>query len=250
MLLAVDVGNTNIMLGLFDGGALVKDWRVETVKADLPGRLREKFQLDPSTVDAVAIASVVPPLDSALEKFFQQYLGKEPLWVTHQTAGMPLRVEAPEEVGADRLCNAVAAWEKFKQACIIVDFGTATTFDVVTARGEYGGGPIAPGVVTAGNALTESASKLPEVKIEKPRRVVGRNTVECMQSGLYYGYAGLVDRLVELIQKEEGSRMKVIATGGLASMIAQESKWIEGVEPHLTLEGLHSIYQAHCGNSF
>lgn len=247
MLLAIDVGNTNITLGLFDGKKLVKNWRAKTFKTDSVQQLRKKIRIHSQNVDGVVIASVVPSLDKNLEKLCQKFFKQKPLWVNQKTAKMPFRVDKPKEVGADRLCNAIAAWKKYKKPTIIVDFGTATTFDVVTAKGKYGGGPIVPGIAIASAALTSATSKLPVVKISKPKHVVGRNTIECIQSGLYYGYIGLVDYLLSRIQKEEGCKMKVIATGGLASLIAQESKFIESVEPHLTLEGLCYI---HCGNNF
>ncbi|MDO8527663.1 MAG: type III pantothenate kinase, partial [Deltaproteobacteria bacterium] len=236
MLLTIDVGNTNISLGLFQEGQLKHHWRVETARArtaDEFGLLfKQLFDLvgiNFKKMDGIVISNVVPTLQHILLTMCQRYFDRDPLWVTHETAKMHCRVDRAEEIGADRLCNAVAAWEKFKTAAIVVDFGTATTFDVVTAKGEYGGGPIAPGIGIAGLALTMAAAKLPRVEIAKPKRVVGRNTVECMQSGLYYGYVGLVDHLVELCKKEEGVPMKVIATGGLASLIAQESKTIESV---------------------
>ena len=247
MFLAIDVGNTSITLGLFDGKKLVKNWRAETLKTDSAQQLWKKIRIHSQNVDGIVIASVVPSLDKNLEKLCQKFFKQKPLWVNYKTAKMPLRVDKPKEVGADRLCNAVAAWRKYKRPTIIVDFGTATTFDVVTAKGEYGGGPITPGIAISSAALTSTTSKLPAVKIAKPKHVVGRNTVECIQSGLYYGYIGMVDYLLSRIQKEEDCKMKIIATGGLASLIAQESKWIESVEPHLTLEGLYYI---HCGNNF
>ncbi|OGQ04386.1 MAG: pantothenate kinase [Deltaproteobacteria bacterium RIFCSPLOWO2_01_44_7] len=250
MLLAVDVGNTNITLGLFEDANLKHHWRMETARARtadefgiLFKQLFDLVKVDFRIIKGIAISNVVPQLQHILLTTCQRYFDREPLWVTPKTAKIPLRVDHPEEVGADRLCNAVAAWEKFKQATIVVDFGTATTLDIVTAKGEYGGGAIAPGIGIANLALTKAAAKLPRVEIDKPKRVVGRNTVECIQAGLYYGYVGLVDHLIELSIKEEGVPMKVVATGGLASLIAKESKKIEKVERFLTLEGLYFIWK-------
>lgn len=250
MLLAIDVGNTNIALGLFDRKNLKYHWSFDTDKArsprDLELLLKHLFKsvnVDFKNVKGVVLSNVVPALRQHLFSVCQKHFDQDPLCVTPETAKMPLRVDHPEEVGADRLCNAVAAWEKWKKPTIVVDFGTATTLDIITAKGEYGGGAIVPGMEVANLSLAKAAAKLPRVEIAKPKRVVGRNTVECIQGGLYYGTVGMVDHLIALSQKEEGVPMKVVATGGLASLIAEESKMIEKVEPLLTLEGLYFIWK-------
>lgn len=239
MVLAVDIGNTHTVFGIFKGGNPVDVFRISSEELSAFDFQKENRT---NNVKSVVVSSVVPGLNP---KFAQKVKeGKKTiLWVTPQTAKIPLRVDYPEEVGADRLCNAVAAWEKYKQATIVVDFGTATTLDVITERGEYGGGAIAPGLHLAHKSLVQAAARLEEVPIEKPKRVVGRNTVECMQSGLYYGYVGMIDHLVRLTQKEEGYPMKTVATGGLAPLITQDSKMIEKTEPNLTLEGLYFIWK-------
>lgn len=248
--LAIDVGNTSISLGLFEGENLKHHWYFDTEKAqsardlgDLLQNFLKSVKEGPKGVKDVAISSVVPALTQNLSEVSRSVFDCKPLWVTHETAKIPLRVDTPEEVGADRLCNAVAAWEKFKKPTIVVDFGTATTLDIITAKGEYGGGAIVPGIETANLSLASACAKLSKVKIQKPKRVVGRNTEECIQAGLYYGYIGMVDHLVRLSEEEEKVKMKVVATGGLANFIAKESKTIEAVEPHLTLEGIYYIWK-------
>jgi type III pantothenate kinase len=251
VLLAIDVGNTNTVLGVFDGAALQQHWRVETSHtrtADEYGiLLRQLFavaEVDHRRVDAVVASSVVPPLAFTLQQMCARYLGLQPLFVGPGIkTGMPILYENPREVGADRVVNAVAAYEKWKGPLIVVDFGTATTFDAVTAKGEYLGGAICPGISISMEALFRSASKLPRVEFARPPLVVGRNTVHSMQSGLVFGYVGLVDGLCARMAEELGSGPKVVATGGLAPLIAGLSRAITAVDEHLTLDGLRLIFE-------
>jgi type III pantothenate kinase len=251
MLLAVDVGNTNTVLGVFDGPRLAASWRLETRKGrtgdEYAASLRGFFLLDDlawKSIDAVIIATVVPPVMFALTEMCRRHLGVEPMVVGPGIkSGMPILYENPREVGADRIVNAVAAYEKWKQGCIVVDFGTATTFDVVTPKGEYMGGAIAPGITISADALYTHAAKLPRVEITRPKTVIGRNTVASMQAGLVFGYVGLVDEIVERMQREVDFPCKVVATGGLAPLIARESRTIEESDEMLTLTGLKLLHE-------
>ncbi len=266
MLLVVDVGNTNTVIGVFDGGVLRAHWRIETRAArtgdEYAATLHELFSLaaadvavdsakapgggalDWKGVTAGIVATVVPPVLFSVEELFKHHLKVVPLVVgPGLKTGMPILCDNPREVGADRIVNAVAAFERYQQGCIIVDFGTATTFDLVTPKGEYAGGAIAPGPVTAADALYEAAAKLPRVEIARPPSVIGKNTVHAMQAGLYFGYVGLVDEIVSRMRAQVDFPVKVLATGGLSSLIAKDSRTIEESDEMLTLVGLRLLYE-------
>ncbi len=316
MLLAVDIGNTNIVFGLFDGARLLTHFRLETRKArtedeyaallssllqlhglpfratsapdpdigelgpsqgqshgpshiSSPGPLPKSAISDPAGprevsaaqssqsaqspqstqpdqrgISAGILATVVPPVLAAFQRLFQRYLNIDPVVVGPGTrTGMPILYDNPREVGADRIINAVAAYERYRSGCLVVDFGTATTFDVVTPKGEYLGGAIAPGIGISADALFHAAAKLPRVELVRPRSVIGKNTVSSMQSGLIYGYVGLVDGIVERMRSEVDFPLRVVATGGLAPLLARDSLTIEDCDEMLTLTGLRIIYE-------
>jgi type III pantothenate kinase len=250
MLLVIDVGNTNTVLGLFDGEKLVHDWRIRTVvdhTVDEYGmliyNLYKTSRISSREIRNIIISCVVPPMLNILEPLCQKYFNIKPLIVGPGVkTGMPIFYDNPKEVGADRIVNAVAGFEKYKRDLIIVDFGTATTFDYVSNKGEYMGGCISPGIMISSEALFERAAKLPRVELSKPRSIVGKDTVSSMQAGIMYGYAGLVDGICERIKAEVKSNPLVVATGGLAKIVAPETKSINVVDDMLTLEGLRIIY--------
>lgn len=254
MLLVIDVGNTNTSLGVYRGAELVAHWRLTTNRArtvDEYGvharNLFELAALDFKAINAIAIASVVPPLNYTLKTMAETYFNLSPLFVDSNTnTGLKILYEPATDVGADRIVDAVAAIEKYGPPCIIVDFGTATTFDVINSNGEYLGGVITPGIMISSDALFERAAKLPRVDIKRPQRVIGSSTTTAMQSGLYYGYTSLVDGVLKKIVEELGEGGKsahVIATGGLAPLIATGSEYIQVVDDTLTLDGLRLIYE-------
>lgn len=256
MLLAIDIGNTNVTIGVFDGDRLAHNWRLAALRertADELGiyvtRLFEQTKVDISHVTGIVVASVVPPLTRPMEEMCERYFGRTALFVDASNAGIPIRYSPVTDVGADRIVNAVAAWERHGKAAkiplIVVDFGTGTTFDVITREGEYVGGVICPGIGISADALFQRAARLPRVDVRKPPVVIGQNTVNAMQSGLFYGYVEMVDGLVRRIRQElpAGEEACVIATGGLAEVISGESRAIQRLEPDLTLHGLRLIWE-------
>jgi type III pantothenate kinase len=249
-LFCVDIGNTNIVMGLYRGEELVTHWRIATAHSRMADEyamlildLFERADQDPSAVKGVIIASVVPPLTGIFEKLSERYFGRKPLVVgSGVETGVPIRYDNPHEVGADRIVNAVAVCHHYGGPACVVDFGTATTFDALSAEGEYLGGAIAPGIGIAAEALFQRTAKLPRIDLVRPPDVIGKNTVESMQSGMLFGYVGLVEGIVARFRAELGPEMTVIATGGLALLIAAETSVIAAVDPWLTLEGLRLIW--------
>lgn len=251
MLLVIDVGNTHTVCGVFAEEELLQHWRVVTE----PERTVDEFGLllgslftfhgiRPTDINGLIISSVVPPMLPILEEVAERYFHTKPLVVGPGIkTGMPIFYDNPTEVGADRIVNAVAAYEQYRRELIVVDFGTATTFDYVTAKGEYMGGAIAPGIGISMEALFQRASKLPRVELLKPKGVIGKNTINSMQSGIFYGYVGLVDEMIRRIREETRTDPKVVATGGWARLIAPECTAIHEVDDLLTLKGLKIIYQ-------
>jgi type III pantothenate kinase len=255
MLLAIDVGNTNIVLGVFEDGRLKASWRLATLRertADELGILTSDLlahrHIDGAAVTGIVMASVVPPLTATVEEMCARYFGRNALTVDGSvTTGMPIRYDNPSEVGADRIVNGIAAFEKYgrptARPVIVLDFGTATTFDAISANGEYLGGVIAPGVQISADALFQRAARLPRIDVRKPARVIGRTTVASMQSGLFFGYVAMVEGLIRRMRQELGEGAASVATGGLAETIAPETTLIEAVDRELTLNGLRIVWE-------
>ena len=255
MLLAVDIGNTTIGIGIFEGKKLCKDWRIRTEREKTSDEysivlveLLRSHGLETSAVKGMVISSVVPPLTPVFLSLGQMLFGLKALVVgPGLRTGMPILYENPLEVGADRVVASLAAYDKYGGPCLIVDFGTATTFDAVTAKGEYLGGAIAPGIQISAEALYLKTAKLPRIEIIKPKKAIGKTTVASMQAGLYFGTIGQIDNIIAEMKRELGEVAKVISTGGFAEQISPEVKAIDHFEPHLVLEGLRLIYEKNKG---
>lgn len=256
MLLVIDVGNTNTVLGVFHSSPeatheLLAHWRVATLKRQTVDEYGVLFRnlfamanLKVADIRGIIISSVVPPLDATLRGVCERYFQTKALFIEPGVkTGMPVHYDSPADVGADRIVNGVAAFEKYGGPCIVVDFGTATTFDAISAAGEYMGGVIAPGIGISADALFERTARLPRVEIRRPERVIGTNTVASLQSGLSYGYLGLVDGILERMIAEMGSNTTVVATGGFGILMGRDSKYITEVNDQLTLDGLRIIWE-------
>ncbi|GGF35567.1 type III pantothenate kinase [Halobacillus andaensis] len=257
MIFVLDVGNTNTVLGVFEHNKLNYQWRIKTDRyktEDEYGMLiKSLFEHEGLTfqdIDGVIISSVVPPIMFALERMARYYFKKTPMIIGEQEvdAGLSMKYPNPKEIGADRIVNAVGAIEEYNTPLIIIDFGTATTYCYVNEKGEYVGGAIAPGINISMEALYAKAAKLPKIEIKSPEQVVGSSTVEAMQSGVFYGYVGQVDEVVRRMKETAESTPTVVATGGLASLIGDESRTIDVIDPYLTLKGLNKIYQNNKDN--
>ena len=251
MLLAIDAGNTNISLGVFRGAELIAHWRLTTERRrtfdEYGASVRSLFKIsgiDHRALEAVAVASVIPPLNHSFQRMSEVYFNLTPLFVDHTTdTGMPILYDPPSSVGADRIVDAFAAVHKYGAPCIVVDFGTVTNFEAINEKGHYLGGVLAPGLNISADALFERAPRLPRVEIKRPRTVIGSSTISSIQSGLYYGYVELVDGVLRRMREELGGSARIVATGGLAPLVAGGSELIEVVDDTLTLEGLRLIHE-------
>ncbi len=253
MLLVMDVGNTHTVLGVYEGRVLKAQWRLSTcreVTADEMGILTRNLfsakRLAPDSIDAVMVSSVVPPVNPVIEEMTQKYFGVAAVFLGPGTrTGMAIHYDNPQEVGADRIANSVAAFEKYGGPCVVVDFGTAITFDAISEKGEYLGGAICPGLGISAEALFTRAARLPRVEIRDPGRAIGTNTVSSIQAGLFYGAIGMMDGLLDRLKAALGEKMRVVATGGQATLVAGASRFKPTIDPALTLEGLRIIYERH-----
>jgi type III pantothenate kinase len=257
MLLCVDIGNTNVVMGLYRDDELITHWRIATDHQKMPDEygilllnLLAVRGLRIEDIEGIVLASVVPPMTDTFIEMLSDYVGQEVLNVGAGTkTGVAIRYDPPRDVGADRIVNVAAAFKLYGGPACIVDFGTGTTFDALSAQGDYLGGAIAPGVRVAAEALFQRTAKLPRIDLKRPQKAIGSNTVEAMRSGILWGYVGLVEGMVERFRRELGPEMRVIATGGLAGIIAEETNVIEHVDPWLTLKGLRLIYQLNRGGA-
>ena len=252
MLLTIDLGNTNTVFGVYDSGELTHSWRLSTYRQRTADEhvmlLRNLFSIeniDVSAVNSVIVASVVPPLDPILGEVSRRSFGVDATFVTSENAGIRILYNDPSEVGADRIVDAVAVLDRYRIPAIVVDLGTATTFDAITAEGEYLGGLISPGIEVSAAALIDQAARLPRIDIQKPQELIGRSTVASLQSGFFWGYVSLVDGVIDRMKDELGRETSVIATGGMATLIEAESRWIETTDPNLTLHGLYLVARKH-----
>jgi type III pantothenate kinase len=255
MLLAIDIGNTNIVFGLYNGNDLVGHWRISTNHAKMPDEYGLLFMsmlahkgFDVAAIDGICMSSVVPPLTEILQEMLDDYVGVDTLVVGGGVkTGVDIRYESPRDVGADRVVNAAAAQRFYGGPACVVDFGTGTTFDALSAKGEYLGGAIAPGILVAAEALFQRTAKLPRIDLQRPPQAIGKNTPDAMRSGILFGYVALVEGMIARFRLELGPTMKTIATGGLARVIAQETTVIQHIDPWLTLKGLRIIYDLNRG---
>lgn len=255
MLLALDAGNTNITIGVFDGAQLLTSWRLRTVREQTADEWGIKFLsllrmagIDPRVIRGVAISSVVPPIDQPLAEVARRYFSIEPIFVSvDRDLGLEVRIDNPREAGADRLANAAAAFQKYGGPCVVVDLGTAINFDVVSEEGHFLGGIICPGIGIAISGLFEKAARLPLVDFREPKRLIGTNTVDCIQSGLYYSTIGAIDGILERLYAELGAETKVVGTGGQAKLMVGGSQYLKTIDEDLTLDGVRLIWERNAG---